>query len=81
MLCSKVAGTLAVLPYRAYFVSTADAGSDVTVYLGNDTSIEKISGDDIDGFNNGLIYDVYGRRVIEPVKGQIYIINGKKVMF
>lgn len=78
---NKAAGTLAVLPYRAYFVSAADAGSGVTVYIGNDTSIEKISGDDIDGFNNGLIYDVYGRRVIEPVKGQIYIINGKKVMF
>ena len=26
------------------------------------------------------IYDIYGRRVTEPVKGGVYIINGKKVV-
>lgn len=27
------------------------------------------------------IYDLYGRRVQQPVRGQIYIMNGKKVIF
>ena len=27
------------------------------------------------------IYDLQGRRVLEPQKGNIYIINGKKVVF
>ena len=27
------------------------------------------------------IYDLHGRRVMEPQKGGIYIINGKKVVF
>ena len=42
-----------------------------------DTSVEKIGVDaDILG-----IYDLQGRRVLEPQKGEIYIINGKKVVF
>ena len=27
------------------------------------------------------LFDVMGRKVVEPVKGQIYIQNGKKVLF
>ena len=27
------------------------------------------------------IYDLQGRRVLEPQKGGLYIINGKKVIF
>jgi len=30
---------------------------------------------------NGLIFDLQGRRVLEPKKGGLYIINGKKVYF
>ena len=30
--------------------------------------------------NSQLIYDLYGRRVDNPVKGGIYIVNGKKVV-
>lgn len=39
-----------------------------------DTAIKNIlmSGDKV-------CYDLYGRRVLEPLKGEIYIINGKKV--
>ena len=27
------------------------------------------------------IYDLHGRRVMEPQKGSIYIVNGKKIVF
>ena len=30
---------------------------------------------------NDFIFDLHGRRVVEPQKGSIYIVNGKKVMF
>ncbi len=30
---------------------------------------------------DGAIYDLYGRRVEKPVKGGVYIVNGKKVIF
>jgi hypothetical protein len=30
---------------------------------------------------NGAIYDLYGRRVEKPIKGGVYIVNGKKVIF
>lgn len=78
---NRVTKSLSVLPYRAYFKSADASKSALSVYIGGTTSVIKISADEIEGFNNGYIYDVYGRRVIEPVKGEIYIINGKKVMF
>ena len=28
--------------------------------------------------NNSALYDIQGRRIVAPVKGQIYIVNGKK---
>ena len=44
------------------------------------TGITEISPDDIEGFDGGTIYDLYGRPVSEPAKGGIYIIDGKKVV-
>ena len=44
------------------------------------TGITEISPDDIEGFDDGAIYDLYGRPVNEPAKGGVYIIDGKKVV-
>ena len=44
------------------------------------TGITEISPDDIEGFDGGAIYDLYGRPVNEPAKGGVYIIDGKKVV-
>jgi hypothetical protein len=77
-------------PFRVYLTITLRNGSDFlypteeSIIMrkvdknGNvDTSVEKIGVDaDILG-----IYDLQGRRVLEPQKGEIYIINGKKVVF
>ena len=76
-------------PFRVYLTITLRNGSDFlypteeSIIMrkvdknGNvDTSVEKIGVDaDILG-----IYDLQGRRVLEPQKGEIYIINGKKVV-
>ena len=78
---NRVTQSLAVLPYRAYFKRIDTARSALRVYIGDETSVVEISGDEIEDFGHGNIYDVYGRRVMEPKKGVIYIINGKKVMF
>ncbi len=78
---NRVTQNLTVLPYRAYFKNAAASKSAFTVYVGGATCVLKISGDNVEGFGSECIYDVYGRRVINPVKGEIYIINGEKVMY
>ena len=78
---NRVTKNLTVLPYRAYFKNISASRSALTVYVGGTTCVQKISVDDVEGFGNNCIYDVYGRRVINPVKGEIYIINGEKVMY
>lgn len=78
---NRVTRNLTVLPYRAYFKNTAASKSAFAVYVGGTTCILKLSGDDVEGFGNEHIYDVYGRRVLNPVKGEIYIVNGEKVLY
>ncbi len=78
---NRVTQNLTVLPYRAYFKNTSASKSVFTVYVGGTTCMLKISGDDVEGFGSDYIYDVYGRRVMNPVKGEIYIVNGEKVMY
>ena len=78
---NRVTQSLTVLPYRAYFKCIDAAKSAMKVYIGKETNIVEVSSNEIDGFNHGEVYDVYGRRVAEPMKGVIYIINGKKVVF
>ena len=78
---NRVTQSLTVLPYRAYFRSATASKSAFSVYVGGTTCVLKLSGDDVEGFVSDCIYDVYGRRVINPVKGEIYIINGEKVMY
>ena len=31
--------------------------------------------------NSELVYDLYGRKVDNPTKGGIYIVNGKKIVY
>ena len=79
---------LSFAPFRAYFVGEnfndlfpADAPTkslsiSITDNNGGTTSITPA---DIENANDGIFYDIYGRRVELPVKG-IYIVNGKKVI-
>ena len=43
------------------------------------TDIDEVEAEGSEG--DGMYYDLFGRPVLEPVKGGIYIVNGKKVLF
>ena len=78
---NRITKTLTVSPYRAYLKSTAAQNSNLRVFIGGTTGVTEISPDDIEGFDGGAVYDLYGRPVNEPAKGGIYIIDGKKVVW
>lgn len=78
---NRITESLTVLPYRAYFMSAVASKSAFSIYISGTTGIEEISSNEIDGFENGVIFDLSGRKVAEPRKGNIYIKNGKKIMF
>lgn len=81
-------GKLVVLPYRAYFEDRgAYSESKVSSYSilvvdedGTTTDITNLI-DNSEAKGDGKIYDLSGRRVKQPVKGSIYIIDGKKKMY
>ena len=67
--------------YKAYLPSTNSNARGFELNFDDDgnltgiTVIEEEGGDT----SNGAIFDLQGRRVAQPQKGGIYIINGKKV--
>lgn len=79
----KILQELTVKPYRAYFKNPAMTTFEVSsysVYLRGANGIQKISIDDIEDFND-ILYDLSGRPATNPVKGNIYIKNGKKLIY
>ena len=90
----KVTNSLTVKPYRAYFMCQEQMGgmeSLATVRIvvrgqgdngDGTTAIEEvITPDQIEGAVPATIYNLMGQPVAQPVKGQIYIINGQKVVY
>lgn len=62
---------------KAYINASAVAGSAIALNFGN--TVTGINAATINnGENNAPIYDLSGRRVWTPVKGGLYIQNGKK---
>jgi hypothetical protein len=81
------AGKMTIYPYRAYFYKKGTGGSAkiasysilVVDEFGNTTDITNtIFGD---GEGDGKIYDLNGIRVMQPVKGRLYIVNGQKKVY
>ena len=75
--------SLSLAPFRAYFegpVYDSNARQMQLVILDDEetTSIYIVQGDEQEETN---AYDLQGRRVKKLVPGQMYIINGKKVLF
>ena len=79
-------------PFRMYFEINERAGAPVKLSSNLSISMRPYGEEQEDGttliydveYDNetvDYIYDVQGRRVLEPQKGGIYIINGKKVVF
>ena len=64
---------------KAYINASAVAGSAIALNFGN--TVTGINAATINnGENNAPIYDLSGRRVWAPVKGGLYIQNGKKII-
>ena len=80
-------GRATVYPYRGYFYYNPSAGNTAK----NSYSILVVDEDgfatDItetlngNGEGDGKIYDLNGIRVMNPVKGRLYIVNGKKKVY
>ena len=84
-------------PFRAYLSVIPRSGTPVNGSATNSISIRSIGirvvGDEENGEttdienaeftnqNSDVIYDLMGRRVLEPQKGGVYIVNGQKVIF
>ena len=73
-----------LLPNRAYLsTSTKDAAAREFMAImfdeGETTSLREVRG--LKSDVRGEFFNLNGQRVATPVKGNIYIVNGKKVMF
>jgi hypothetical protein len=59
-----------------------DAAPEIRIRVAGEdseaTAIEEVGAADAE---ENVIFDLMGRRVAAPAKGQIYIVNGKKVLF
>ena len=81
----RVTKKLTYRPYRAFFVVTPEEGQaaqapsllNLVLLDGTTTSIDASL---VEGMEAPEYYDLSGRRVLNPVSGGIYIVNGKKVV-
>ena len=80
-------GKMNLLEYRAYFYKKNEDGSTAKVsqysilVVGEEGTLDitdLLSGD---GEGDGKIYDLSGVRVMKPVKGRLYIVNGQKKVY
>ena len=67
--------------FRAYLVSATALSNGFTFSFPDDdvTAVQSVV--DSQKVVNAQVYDLQGRKVANPVKGQIYIQNGKKVLY
>ena len=80
----RVTKKLTYRPYRAFFVVTPEEGQasqaparlNLVLLDGTTTSIDASL---VEGMEAPEYYDLSGRRVVNPVSGGVYIVNGKKV--
>ncbi len=71
-----------VNPFRAYIKSQGTASAPMRISINFEdeaTGISEVEADGNESAQNAEIYDLMGRKVVNPAKG-IYIVNGKKVL-
>ena len=80
--------SMILYPYRAYFrkVDGVYKGAKIAEFsilvIGEDGSTTDITNAIFgDGEGDGKIYDLNGIRVMQPVKGRLYIVNGQKKVY
>jgi hypothetical protein len=83
----KMAPETSLIPFRLYMMLTDKHGNDVVV-ASQSVRMNLVDGatgiSDLDVNKSqevDWIYDLQGRRVYAPKKGNLYIVNGKKVLF
>ena len=78
-------GKLAVSPFRAYIQAPKDEVAQVRMMIRNnngvETEIDMVELEDVFTPAEEVYYDMNGCRVLAPVKGRMYIVNGKKMKF
>ena len=79
-------GTLNVNPFRTYIEGPEYVeGSNVRMLIrsndGVETEIDMVELEDVFAPAEEVYYDMNGCRVLAPVKGRMYIVNGKKMIF
>lgn len=86
-LWQKMALTTSLIPFRLYMMLTDKNGNDVVV-ASQSVRMNLVDGTtgvsvlEVNKSQDGdKIYDLQGRRVYAPKKGNLYIVNGKKVLF
>lgn len=76
---------LKIKPYRAYWQTNgANVSQKARVLVhSRDGGMTSISMAEIEGLEDmvPVYYDLTGRQVLNPVKGNFYIVNGKKMLF
>ncbi len=84
------AAKMTLYPYRAYFYrntggsnsSSAKVSEYSILVIGEDGATLDITNEIFgDGEGDGKIYDLNGIRVMKPVKGRLYIVNGQKKVY
>ena len=84
------AAKMTLYPYRAYFYRNTGgsyySSTKVSAYsilvIGEDGTTLDITNAILgDGEGDGKIYDLNGIRVMQPVKGRLYIVNGQKKVY
>ncbi|MCH5178448.1 MAG: hypothetical protein J1F13_02100 [Prevotellaceae bacterium] len=69
----------AVPAFKAY-INKTDANK-AAAYLSFGNSVTGLVGVESSAAEADVYYDVQGRKVVAPQKGQLYIVNGKKVLY
>lgn len=79
-------GSLVVSPFRTYIDGPiVDKANNVRMmtrrFDGMETEIDVVELEDVFNPAMGDFYDLKGCRVLAPVEGGVYIVNGKKIVF
>ncbi len=77
-------GKVTMLPYRAYFTTTvanAKVAAFSLVAIDEEGATDITNLVDGEAKGDGKIYDLNGRRVMQPVSGRLYIVDGKKKVY
>ena len=80
---AKAGANASIKGFRAYFDLPAGTSSVKGISFDDDDTTTFINGVAVEGMEDGVLYDLNGRRV-NPAQTQLrgtYILNGKKVMF